>query len=103
MMGGLLIGQKREAAARFSFLLSIPAITAAGLLQLREAVVLLAPEDFLPLLAGTVVAGVVGYLSIWFLLSFLRKNSTAIFIGYRLILGVIIIVLLWRGVISPQI
>jgi undecaprenyl-diphosphatase len=103
MMGGLLIGQKREAAARFSFLLSIPAITASGLLQLKEAVVLLAPEDFLPLLAGTVVAGVVGYLSIWFLLSFLRKNSTAIFIGYRVILGVIILVLLWRGVISPQI
>jgi undecaprenyl-diphosphatase len=103
MMGGLFIGQKREAAARFSFLLSIPAITASGLLQLKEAVVLLAPEDFLPLLAGTIVAGVVGYLSIWFLLSFLRKNSTAIFIGYRIVLGVIIFVLLWRGVISPQV
>lgn len=103
MMGGLFIGQKREAAARFSFLLSIPAITASGLLQLKEAIVLLPPEGFMPLLAGTVVAGVVGYLSIWFLLAFLRKNSTAIFIVYRIILGVIILVLLWRGVISAQI
>ncbi len=103
MMGGLFIGQKREAAARFSFLLSIPAITAAGLLQLREAWTLLPQESFMPLLVGTIVAGVVGYLSIWFLLAFLRKNSTAIFIGYRLVLGVIILVLLWQGVISPQI
>lgn len=103
MMGGLFIGQKREAAARFSFLLSIPAITASGLLQLREAIVLLTPADFPPLLAGTVVAGVVGYVSIWLLLAFLRKNSTAVFIGYRIVLGVIILVLLWQGVISPQI
>ena len=103
MMGGLFIGQNREAAARFSFLLSIPAITAAGLLQLREAVVILPPESFMPLLVGTIVAGIVGYLSIWFLLAFLRKNSTAIFIGYRIVLGVIILVLLWQGVISPQI
>jgi len=57
----------------------------------------------MPLLVGTIVAGVVGYLSIWFLLAFLRKNSTAVFIGYRIVLGVIILVLLWQGVISPQI
>jgi len=103
IMGGLLVGQKREAAARFSFLLSIPAITASGLLELREAWALLPPESFAPLLAGTVVAGIVGYASIYFLLAFLRKSSTAIFIGYRLILGVTIIILLWQGVISPQI
>ena len=103
MMGGLFIGQKREAAARFSFLLSIPAITASGLLQLREAWTLLPPDSFAPLLVGTIVSGVVGYLSIYFLLAFLRKNSTAIFIGYRIILGVTILVLLWQGVISPQI
>ncbi|HLM61613.1 MAG TPA: undecaprenyl-diphosphate phosphatase, partial [Pyrinomonadaceae bacterium] len=46
IMGGLFAGQKREAAARFSFLLSIPAITASGLLELREAVVLLPPDTF---------------------------------------------------------
>jgi undecaprenyl-diphosphatase len=103
IMGGLFAGQKREAAARFSFLLSIPAITASGLLQLREAIEILPGESFVPLLVGTIVSGIVGYLSIWFLLAFLRKNSTAVFIIYRIILGVIILVLLWQGAISPQI
>ena len=103
IMGGLFAGQKREAAARFSFLLSIPAIAASGLLELREAGSLLPQETFAPLLVGTIVAGVVGYLSIWFLLAFLRKNSTAIFIVYRIVLGVIILVLVWQGVINPQI
>jgi undecaprenyl-diphosphatase len=103
IMGGLFVGQKREAAARFSFLLSIPAITASGLLELKEAWSLLPPESFTPLLVGTIISGIVGYLSIWFLIAFLRKRSTAIFIGYRIVLGVIILVLLWQGVISPQI
>ncbi|MGI8640513.1 MAG: undecaprenyl-diphosphate phosphatase [Pyrinomonadaceae bacterium] len=103
IMGGLFVGEKREAAARFSFLLSIPAITASGLLELREAWSLLPQTSFVPLLVGTIVAGIVGYLSIWFLLAFLRKNSTAIFIIYRIVLGAIILILLWQGVISPQI
>ena len=103
IMGGLFVGQKREAAARFSFLLSIPAITASGLLELKEAWSLLPPESFTPLLVGTIISGIVGYLSIWFLIAFLRKRSTAIFIGYRIVLGVIILVLLWQGAISPQI
>ena len=103
IMGGLFVGQKREAAARFSFLLSIPAITASGLLELKEAWSLLPQESFAPLLVGTIVSAFVGYLSIWFLMAFLRKRSTAIFIGYRIVLGVIILVLLWQGVISPQI
>jgi len=103
IMGGLLAGEKREAAARFACLLSIPAITASGLLELKEAWSLLPPESFTPLLIGTVVAGVVGYFSIWFLLAFLKRNSTAIFIIYRIVLGVIILILLWKGIISPQI
>jgi len=103
IMGGLFAGQKREAAARFSFLLSIPAITASGLLELNEAWSLLPAESFMPLLTGTLVSAIVGYLSIWFLLSFLRKNSTAIFIIYRLVLGAAILVLLWTNKITPQI
>jgi len=103
IMGGLFAGQKREAAARFSFLLMIPAITASGLLELKEAIQkqLLSSNDFVALAVGTVVAGIVGYLSIWFLLAFLKKNSTAIFIIYRIIVGVIILILLWQGVLSP--
>jgi undecaprenyl-diphosphatase len=103
IMGGLFAGQKREAAARFSFLLSIPAITASGLLELKVALTLLPPDSFVPLLVGTIVSGIVGYLSIWFLLAFLRKYSTAIFIIYRIILGITILALVWWQVISPQI
>lgn len=102
IMGGLLAGEKRETAARFSFLMSIPAIGASGLLELREAIKLLPPESFTPLLAGTVAAGIVGYLSIWFLIAFLRRNSTLVFVIYRLVLGTVILVLLWQGIISPQ-
>ncbi|MCW5960488.1 MAG: hypothetical protein KIS76_10030 [Pyrinomonadaceae bacterium] len=103
IMGGLFSGLKRETAARFSFLLMIPAITASGLLQLYEAWKILPGDSFLPLFAGTVVAGIVGYLSIWFLLAFLRKNSTAIFIIYRIVLGSVILILLWRGILSPDV
>lgn len=103
IMGGLLAGQKREAAARFSFLLMIPAITASGLLELKEAINILSKDDFISLAVGTVVAAIVGYLSIWFLLAFLKKHSTAIFIAYRIIVGGIILILLWRGVLDPHI
>jgi undecaprenyl-diphosphatase len=102
IMGGLFAGQKRETAARFSFLMSIPAIGASGLLELKEAIHILPQESFIPLVAGTIAAGIVGYLSIWFLISFLKKNTTAVFIIYRLILGTVILVLLWQGVLSPQ-
>lgn len=103
IMGGLLAGEKREAAARFSFLLMIPAITASGLLELKEAYHLLSKDDLMQLAVGTVVAGIVGYLSIWFLLAFLRKRSTAIFIIYRIIVGAVILYLLYAGIINPEI
>lgn len=102
IMGGLFAGQTRETAARFSFLLSIPAITASGLLELREAWHILPEESFMPLLVSTLASGIVGYLAIWFLIAFLRKNSTAIFIIYRLVLGSVILILLWQGLLSPQ-
>jgi undecaprenyl-diphosphatase len=103
IMGGLFAGQTRETAARFSFLLSIPAITASGLLQLKEAWTILPADSFMPLLVGTIVAAIVGYASIWFLLAFLRRNSTVIFIVYRIILGGVILVLLWQGILNPQV
>lgn len=103
IMAGLFAGEKRETAARFSFLLSIPAVFASGLLELKEAWHILPAQSFGPLLTATLVSAVVGYGSIWFLLAFLRRNSTAVFIIYRLILGTVLLILLWRGVISPQI
>lgn len=102
IMGGLFAGQKRETAARFSFLLSIPAIGASGLLELKEAIHILPNENFVPLIAGVISAGVVGYLAIWFLMEFLKKNSTLIFIIYRIVLGSALLVLLWMGVLDPH-
>jgi len=100
IMGGLFAGLTRETAARFSFLLSIPAIAASGLLELKEAVTKLPDGTYLPLVVATIVSGLVGYASIWFLLRFLRTHSTAVFIIYRLILGVAIIVGLVSGYLS---
>ncbi|HEX8473454.1 MAG TPA: undecaprenyl-diphosphate phosphatase [Pyrinomonadaceae bacterium] len=102
IMGGLFAGETRETAARFSFLLSIPAIAASGLLELKEAFEKLPPDSALPLVVATVVSGVVGYASIWFLLRFLRTHSTGIFIGYRLVLGLILLLLLTRGTLEAQ-
>jgi undecaprenyl-diphosphatase len=100
IMGGLFAGLTRETAARFSFLLSIPAIAASGLLELKEAVHKLPDGTHLPLIVATIVSGLVGYASIWFLLRFLRTHSTGVFIVYRLIVGAAIIVALIGGYIS---
>src|SRR5262245_21326032 len=97
IMGGLFAGETRDTAARFSFLLSIPAIAASGLLEMKEALHRLPHGSLATLAVGTIVSGVVGYLSIWFLLRFLRTHTTGIFIGYRLIVGGIILILLSMG------
>lgn len=101
--GGLFSGLKRETAARFSFLMMIPAIAASGLLELLEAVKILPAESLMPLLTGTAVSAVVGYFSIWFLLSFLRRHSTLVFIVYRILLGSALFYLLFTGLITPQV
>lgn len=103
IMGGLFAGETRETAARFSFLLSIPAIAASGLLELKEALEKLPSGSYLALTVATVVSGIVGYASIWFLLHFLRKHSTGIFIGYRLLVGALIIFALLGGYLSADI
>ena len=102
IMGGLFVGETRETAARFSFLLSIPAIAASGLLELKEAMHKLPDASFLPMVIATVVSGVIGYASIWFLLNFLRTHSTGVFIVYRLVLGGLIMAGLVGGYISAS-
>ncbi|MDT4969786.1 MAG: undecaprenyl-diphosphatase [Acidobacteriota bacterium] len=101
IMGGLFAGETRETAARFSFLLSIPAIAASGLLELKEAVHNLPSDTYPSLAVATIVSGIVGYASIWFLLRYLRTHSTAVFIGYRLIVGGVILGLLLTKTILP--
>ena len=101
IMAGLFVGEARETAARFSFLLSIPAIAASGLLELKEALHKLPQGSLTTLMVGTIVAGIIGYISIWFLLRYLRTHSTGVFIGYRLIVGSAILIMLISGRLSP--
>jgi undecaprenyl-diphosphatase len=100
--GGLFMGMNREAAARFSFLLSIPAIFASGLLQLYEAGKMgIDSTGAVNYAIATIVSGISGYFAIDFLLTYLRKNTTFVFIYYRIALGVLILSLLAAGKIAP--
>jgi undecaprenyl-diphosphatase len=103
IMAGLFAGEMRETAARFSFLLSIPAIGASGLLELKQAMTKLPHGSYGSLAVATAVSGIVGYASIWFLLRFLRRHSTGVFIVYRLIAGGLILVALSAGYLSANI
>jgi undecaprenyl-diphosphatase len=99
--GGLFMGLKRESAARFSFLLSIPAVLASGLLELKQALPYIHGEMVINLIVSTLIAGISGYIAIDFLLKFLKKNTTFVFITYRIILGIIILLLLFNNIIQP--
>ena len=98
---GLFVGLKREAAARFSFLLSIPAVFASGALQLYEVLKFIDQTMAVNIIVATVVSGISGYLAIDFLLKFLRKNTTFIFVFYRMALGIFILILLSNNIIQP--
>ncbi len=95
---GLMTGLKRDSAARFSFLLGVPAIVGAGALETKKVLDAGLDADQLTMfLAGGITAAIVGYLTIAFLLRFLRTNSTLIFVGYRLIIGAALLVLVAIG------
>lgn len=100
---GLFLGLTREAAARYSFLLAIPAVVASGLFSL--------PDAFEPagagltasgaqLIVATAIAFVIGYASIAWLLRFVANHSMYWFVGYRIILGVVVMILLATGVVA---
>jgi undecaprenyl-diphosphatase len=100
---GLFLGLDRPSAARFSFLLSVPAVVLSGLFELRS---IAAGEDAghlngaLELVVATLLAFAVGYLSIAFLLRFLAHHSTEVFVVYRIALGAAVLALVGAGVIS---
>ena len=96
---GLFLGLEREAAARYSFLLSIPAVVLSGLLELRKIGEGGGPGVFGTVLA-TAIAFVVGYVSIAFLLRFLTSNSTVVFVIYRVCMGLLVLGLVAANVIS---
>ena len=87
LTASLFDGWKRADAARFSFLLGIPAIAIAGLVELKSALSTSAGAGPLPLLVGIFSAAVVSWLAIDWLLRFLQRNSTWIFVGYRFVFG----------------
>ncbi len=110
--GGLFAGLARPAAARFSFLLSLPAILGAGTKELYdEYKKLRTPKEGEPpslfasdehvtaLIVGSLVSAVVGYLAIAFLLGFLKRYNMGVFVAYRLLLAAAIFALIAWGVL----
>ncbi|HEY7485895.1 MAG TPA: undecaprenyl-diphosphate phosphatase [Streptosporangiaceae bacterium] len=99
--GGLFLGYTREAAARYSFLLSVPAVVLSGLFELRK--VGEPGSGGLPpagTAVATIVSFVVGYASIAWLLKYLVRHSTLLFVYYRVALGGILLGLLTAGALS---
>ncbi|EAT59992.1 undecaprenyl-diphosphatase UppP [Chlorobium ferrooxidans] len=101
--GGLLLNLDRATAARFSFLLSLPSVFAAGVYQLYKTrdIITASPENLSNILIATVVAGLVGYASIAFLLNYLKNHTTTIFILYRLAAGIGVLMLVASGHLLP--
>jgi len=99
---GLFLGLKREDAARFSFLLSIPAVVLSGLLELGTILEQGGGEDggLLALVVATALAFIAGYASIALLLRFLVTHTTKVFVAYRVVLGTVVIALTAAGTIS---
>jgi undecaprenyl-diphosphatase len=99
---GLLLGLDRVSAARFSFLLSIPAVVLSGLYELKDVVEGTAEGavGVGPTAVATVLAFVTGYVSIALLLRFLTTHSTAVFVGYRVTLGAAVLALAAAGTIA---
>jgi undecaprenyl-diphosphatase len=92
MTAGLLTGMERDTAARFSFLLSVPIISGAAILKLKDLP--MAAID-LPFIAGVATAAIVGYLAIRFLLQYLRRGSYFLFTIYRIALATTILLTFW--------
>ncbi|MDI9884970.1 undecaprenyl-diphosphate phosphatase [Streptomyces sp. HNM0645] len=98
--GGLLMGYTREAAARYSFLLAIPAVLASGVFELKDA-----GEGHVswgPTVFATVVAFAVGYAVIAWFMRFITTKSFMPFVVYRIILGILIFILVGTDVLSPH-
>ncbi|MFJ1654497.1 undecaprenyl-diphosphate phosphatase [Streptomyces sp. NPDC088337] len=98
MSTALILDLDRVAATRLSFFLGLPALTGAGLYELKDA--LGASVGAVPLVVGTVVSFVVAYGSIAWLLKFVAKHSFNAFVVYRILIGLLLFGLLGTGVLS---
>jgi undecaprenyl-diphosphatase len=99
--GGLFAGFNREAAARFSFLLSVPAVLLSGLYEFYKILPVLTDQSALSLIVATVTSFLSGILAIELLLRYLRTHSTFVFIWYRIALGILLLVLININFIKP--
>jgi undecaprenyl-diphosphatase len=94
----LFRGMKREAAARFSFYLSAPIIGGAVAKKTLDILKLgLTLDQLTPFAIGIITAGIVGYLSIAFLMRYLQNHSTFLFVYYRIALGAVVCLAIWSG------
>ena len=100
LMAALFRRIPREKAARFSFIMSLPAIFGAGVLELFSERAHLAAVGTAPIIVAILVAFISGWASIWFLLRYLRTHTTYVFIWYRYALGAVMIVLLLTGMMK---
>ncbi|PIQ08999.1 MAG: undecaprenyl-diphosphatase UppP [Ignavibacteriales bacterium CG18_big_fil_WC_8_21_14_2_50_31_20] len=98
---GLFMGLKRETAARFSFLLSVPAILGSGLLEFYHSLEYLQFDGMVSLITATITSAISGYVTIALLLAFLKKNSTIIFVYWRIAVGILIFILISGNFINP--
>lgn len=97
---GLLMGYTREAAARYSFLLAVPAVLASGFYQLWRSAEVGSPVAAGPTALATVVAFGVGYVVIVAFMKFISSRSYLPFVAYRIALGLVVLALLQAGVLS---
>ena len=98
---GLLMGYTREAAARYSFLLAVPAVLLSGGYQLRRSFQVGSPIAPGPTALATLIAFVTGYAVIVVFLKFVSRNSYFAFVAYRIVLGLLVFLLLYMGVLTP--
>ena len=99
---GRLLGYSREAATRFAFLLAIPAVFGSGLYKLKDIGGEDAGTGWGPTIAATIVAFLVGYAVIAWLMRYLKTRSYAPFVYYRVGLGVLVLILVSTGAIDPD-
>jgi undecaprenyl-diphosphatase len=102
MSAGLLLGLQRPAAARFSFLLAIPAVVASGLFELKDVITgdKHVNTSVFNVGVATVVAFFVGYAAIAWLLRYLASHTVTLFVVYRILLGSAVLLLVATGAIS---
>ncbi|EMD23768.1 undecaprenyl-diphosphate phosphatase [Amycolatopsis azurea] len=98
---GLLLGYTRAEAAEYSFLLALPAVFGSGLYKLTDIGKDGAPAQWGPTILATLVAFGVGYAVIAWLMSYIKTKSFVPFVIYRLVLGVLLFVLIFTGVLDP--